>query len=206
MDTIVLSQTMVTVAASAASFAIVGIITPGPNNFMLTLSGARFGFRKTIPHLLGIQVGFSGLILLLALGLSQVFLAYPTVQTVMRYVGAGYMVYLAGIIFVGDFSANNNGKARPLTFYEAMLCHVINPKSLCLGIAAISTFTLSGDQYWLSALTVVTVFFILCLPCICLWALLGQGISHWLINDNAKLIFNLAMAALLIASIYFVFV
>lgn len=206
MGTIETLHTMAAVAGSCTGFAVAGSATPGPNNLMLTLSAARFGTRRTVPHLLGVAVGFTSLVAVCALGLGQIFIAYPTVQTVMRYIGAAYMLYLAWLILGSDVSGSESRRARPLTFIEAFLFQYINPKAWLVGVGAVSSFTLSGDLYWPSAFAVVVTFGVLILPCISLWVWFGSSTRQYLAVPSRRKLFNALMAMLVVISIVFIFV
>ena len=107
-----------------ASFYTVMFITPGPNNAMLTASGIKFGFKKTIPHLIGIPTGHIFQIALMCLGLGKIFQTYPFIQEYLKYICALYLLYL-GYKIIGSFKNINNEKSRPLKLYEASLFQFI---------------------------------------------------------------------------------
>jgi threonine/homoserine/homoserine lactone efflux protein len=98
-----------------ATYSFVMSITPGPNNVMLTASGATFGFRRTVPHMLGVCAGFSFQLLAVCAGLGVIFTQWPELQTVLKWGGAGYLVYM-GWRMLRSGEANAAQSVRPLTF------------------------------------------------------------------------------------------
>src|SRR6185312_10694880 len=117
-----------------ATYSFVMSITPGPNNVMLTASGATFGFRRTIPHILGISVGFGAELLAVCAGLGAIFNHWPYLQTVLRWVGAAYLIYLGIKMLGGSGAANSRSSSRPVTFFEAALFQFLNPKAWVMTI------------------------------------------------------------------------
>lgn len=125
-----------------ALFALVTSITPGPNNTMLLASGVNFGFNRSIPHILGISCGFFVLVLAVGLGLGAVFEAYPVLYSVLRYVGAAYLLYLAWkIARSGPMSETEQGQGKPISYWGAAAFQWVNPKAWVMAVGAISTYT-----------------------------------------------------------------
>ena len=139
-------------------FAFVSSITPGPNNTMLLASGVNFGFNRSIPHILGISCGFFVLVLAVGLGLGAVFEAYPLLYSVLRYVGAAYLLYLAWkIARSGPMSEEQQGQGQPLGYWGAAAFQWVNPKAWIMAIGAISTYTpLQG--YFTNVIVIAAVF------------------------------------------------
>jgi threonine/homoserine/homoserine lactone efflux protein len=165
-----------------ASFIFVGSITPGPNNLMLAASGVGFGLKRTIPHMLGVCVGFFVLVLACGLGIGALLMQTPTAATALKVAGSGYLVYLAWMLR-GNFAAEAGGtRTRPMSFSAAVAFQFANPKAWLMGVTAASAFlpSLGGDwaALGLLCLVVCTVNF----PCITSWAVLGSTIRSRL-ND-----------------------
>ncbi|MCY1401883.1 Cysteine/O-acetylserine efflux protein [compost metagenome] len=185
-----------------ALFAFVSSITPGPNNTMLLASGVNFGFRRSIPHALGISVGFMVLVVAVGLGLGEVFKAVPMAYTVLRYVGGAYLLYLAWKIATsGPVSQETGTTGQPLGFWGAAAFQWVNPKAWVMAIGAITTYTPS-QGYFVNVFIIALVFAIINLPSVCFWAGCGSALRNLLRNPRWLMSFNLLMAALLVISLY----
>jgi threonine/homoserine/homoserine lactone efflux protein len=182
-----------------ATYSFVMSITPGPNNVMLTASGAAFGFRRTIPHMLGISVGFGVELLAVCAGLGAVFTRWPELQTVLRWVGALYLLYL-GVRMLSSGFANTDVSQRPVTFLEAAVFQFLNPKAWVMTITAATLFlpheigVLAAGAYMLAVMVVMN------LPCIAVWALFGSSLRRFLERPASRMGFNAAMAVALTAT------
>lgn len=185
-----------------ALFALVTSITPGPNNTMLLASGVNFGFNRTIPHMLGITCGFFSLVLAVGLGLGAVFQTYPLLYTVLRYVGAAYLVYLAWkIAHSGPVSDGGAGENKPISYWGAAAFQWVNPKAWIMAIGAISTYTpLQG--YFFNVVVIAAVFALINLPSVSLWVVCGSLLRNLLQDRRWLRVFNWGMALLLVASLY----
>ena len=185
-----------------ALFALVTSITPGPNNTMLLASGVNFGFNRTIPHMLGITCGFFSLVLAVGLGLGAVFQTYPLLYTVLRYVGAAYLMYLAWkIAHSGPVSDNGAGEHKPISYWGAAAFQWVNPKAWIMAIGAISTYTpLQG--YFFNVVVIAAVFALINLPSVSLWVVCGSLLRNLLRDRRWLRLFNWGMALLLVASLY----
>jgi threonine/homoserine/homoserine lactone efflux protein len=185
-------------------FSFVSSITPGPNNLMLMTSGLNFGFRRTLPHFLGVGLGFTFMVLLVGIGLSQVFARVPVLLVALKWVGAAYMVYLAiKIARSGPLKSGGAGE-KPITFLQAAAFQWVNPKAWIMAVTACATYT-DPDRYSLSVLLVAAVFGMVNIPCIAVWVGFGAGLRKALSDPKTLKIFNVSMAMLLIASLYPVF-
>lgn len=188
-----------------ASFAFVTSATPGPNNIMLTASGANFGFVKTIPHIAGIVAGVALLNLCIGLGLGALFQQFPIFQQLLKVAGSAYLLWLAFKLlkfsYVSD-SADNNKK--PFSFFQALSFQSINPKAWVMVISANASFSLSGDQYWVSVWFIILVFALVGPPSIMIWAAFGQLIRRYLGNPTFLRAFNITMATLTAACVIFI--
>ncbi len=189
--------------AAFTLFAFVSSITPGPNNTLLLASGVNFGFRRSIPHALGVSIGFMLMVLAVGLGLGAVFKAVPVAYTVLRYAGAAYLLYLAyRIATSGPMSADGSaGERRPMSFLAAAAFQWVNPKAWVMAIGAITTYT-PADGYIANVFVVALVFAIVNLPSVCLWVGCGSALRRVLQERRWLMLFNGLMAALLVASLY----
>ncbi|RMO02235.1 Amino acid transporter LysE [Pseudomonas cannabina] len=189
-----------------ALFAFVTSVTPGPNNMMLLASGVNFGFSRTLPHMLGISVGFFVLVLAVGFGLGSVFRAWPVLYTLLRYVGAAYLLYLAWKIATSGPAAENvESKGEPFSFMNAALFQWVNPKAWIMAIGAISTYT-PMQGYFYNVVVISAVFALINLPSVGIWAGFGSLLRNVLRDPLGLRIFNGVMAALLVASLYPLFV
>ena len=182
-----------------AAFALVSSITPGPNNLMLMASGANFGFRRTIPHMLGIGIGFGVMVILVGLGLVRIFDAFPVTHLILTVVGTGYLLWLAWKIAHAAAPDSARAGARPFTFLQAALFQWVNPKAWQMALTAITLY--APDRSAMAILWVGLVFAVINLPSVSIWTVLGQQVRHILSSPARLLTFNWSMAALLVASL-----
>lgn len=189
---------------SAYVLATVG--TPGPNNIMITASGANFGIKRSVPHIFGIGLGFIFMQVLVGLGLGQVFTVYPMIHDVLRYVGAAFLLYLAYKIAT---SKNNLGKGEtaktPMTFMQAAAFQWVNPKAWVMVIGAIASFISVDGQKFVELGIMIIVNLLVSIPLIFGWCLFGLAIGKILKTDFAFKMFNYAMAGLLVLTIITLF-
>ena len=184
-----------------ATFCFVSSITPGPNNLMLLASGANFGFRRTVPHLLGVCLGFAAMVFLVGLGIGSLFTAYPALYDALRAVAIVYMLWLAWRIATSDGLGDAAGSARPMSFLEAVAFQWVNPKAWAMALGAIAAFV--TPEAFFAGVTIVTVVFATVnLPCIASWAGFGVVLRRFLDRPWALRVFNVTMAVLLVASLY----
>jgi len=179
------------------SFYFVMFVTPGPNNAMLTASGIKFGFKRTLPHLIGIPCGHIVQITLVCLGLGKVFQVYPYIQEVLKYVCAAYLLYL-GYKIIGSFSEHKKDSSRPLKLYEAALFQFVNPKAWTVAIMVASGFFPKEEILIIAILFSTLTAAIVCFPSICLWALFGSSIRLMIKNTKIKKIVEFLLAFLLL--------
>ncbi|NBA96704.1 LysE family translocator [Pseudomonas sp. R5(2019)] len=185
-----------------ALFAFVSSITPGPNNTMLLASGVNFGFRRTIPHAVGISVGFMVMVMAVGFGLGEVFKAFPMTYEVLRYVGAAYLLYLAyKIATSGPLATEMAASRQPMGFWGAAAFQWVNPKAWVMAVGAITTYTPS-QGYIFNVITIAVVFALINMPAVCVWAGFGSALRNVLQNPRWLMVFNLLMAALLVLSLY----
>ena len=179
------------------SFYFVMFVTPGPNNAMLTASGIKFGFRRTLPHLIGIPCGHIVQITLVCLGLGKIFQIYPHIQEVLKYVCAAYLLYL-GYKIIGSFAEHKKDGSRPLKLYEAALFQFVNPKAWTVAIMVASGFFPKEEILIIAILFSTLTAAIVCFPSICLWALFGSSIRLMIKNTKIKKIVEFLLAFLLL--------
>jgi len=185
-----------------ALFALVTSITPGPNNTMLLASGVNFGFNRTIPHMLGITCGFFVLVVAVGFGLGAVFQTYPLLYTLLRYVGAAYLLYLAWkIAHSGPVSESEKGESKPISYLGAAAFQWVNPKAWIMAIGAISTYT-PMQGYFTNVIVIAAVFALINLPSVSVWAGCGTLLRNVLKDRRWLRLFNWGMALLLVASLY----
>ncbi len=181
------------------AFGIAAAFTPGPNNIMLAASGMNFGFLRTAPHMGGIVIGFTAMLLAVGLGLGAFFVAYPLAQTALKIIGVAYLLWLAWRI-ANAAPADPSQRARPITFIEAALFQWVNPKGLVAVISTISIF-IRPESAASDVFIVALVFFAVSIGAVVSWTAFGTALRGF-IHDRRKLrIFNIAMAVLLITSI-----
>ncbi|MBD8494117.1 LysE family translocator [Pseudomonas syringae] len=185
-----------------ALFALVTSITPGPNNMMLLASGVNFGFRRTLPHMLGISTGFMVLVLAVGFGLGSLFQTWPVLYTLLRYIGGAYLLYLAWKIATsGPANEDDKPQGKPMSFMAAALFQWVNPKAWVMAIGAISTYT-PMQGYFTNVLVIAAVFALINLPGVSIWAGFGSLLRNVLRDPRGLRIFNGVMALLLVLSLY----
>jgi len=184
-----------------ATFCFVSSITPGPNNMMLLASGANFGFRRTLPHLMGVSLGFGAMVLGVGLGVGSIFTAYPALYDVLRVVACAYMLWLAYRIATASGIGDGKATARPMSFVEAVAFQWINPKAWAMALGATTAFVAPGE-FVVGVLIVTAVFTAINLPCVASWAGFGVVLRRFLDRPWTLRAFNVTMAVLLVASLY----
>jgi threonine/homoserine/homoserine lactone efflux protein len=182
-------------------FVVVTTITPGPNNTMLLASGVNFGFRRTVPHILGISAGVVVLMLCVGLGLGEAFRHIPVLYTVLETASVAYLLYLAWKIGTSGELKVKRGEHRPMRFHEAIAFQWINPKAWMMVLTAVTTIRLSTD-FNVNTVIMAGLFYVIGLPCICVWAAFGTGVRRFLSNPQRMRAFNIAMALSLVLSMY----
>jgi len=192
--------------ASIVTFAVSMSISPGPNNLMVTASGANFGFLRTVPHMLGVSFGFPAMLLAVGLGLGQALAAWPQVHEVLRYVAAAYLLYLAWRIATAGGPGNPEARSRPFSFLQAALFQWVNPKAWVIALSAVATYTTVEEDALVQILVIGGVFVVAAFLSLCLWAAFGTLIAGVLTSPRALRAFHLFMAALLVLSLVPVFV
>lgn len=186
-------------------FAFASSLTPGPNNLMLMASGVNFGFKLTLPHMLGVSLGFVLMAILVGLGVMQLFDAFPISYDVLKVLSVLYMVFLAYKIATSSNSMEGKKtKAQPMTFMQAVMFQWVNPKAWTMALTAISVY--APTKSVTSIVLVSFIFGLVNFPCISCWVGLGTKIKRLLRQKRSLKIFNYTMATLLVLSLYPVFI
>ena len=189
--------------SALATFYFTMFVTPGPNNAMLTASGMKFGFVKTLPHAIGIPLGHIVQIGLTCFGLANLFLIYPQVQFYMKILCFLYLLYL-GWKMIGSFSMVREKTGRPLKFYEASLFQFINPKAWSIAVTVASGFFPSEENIFVGVSFVTITAAVICFPTISLWVLFGSGLRKFVNNVRIKKIVEYLLAMLLVITGLFI--
>ena len=182
-------------------FAIVMFFTPGPNNIMVLSSGLTYGFRRTVPHIAGITVGFAFMVGAVGLGFGTVFLAYPILQTILKYAGAAYLIYLAIVIAMSGPPKPEEGDGRgPMTFWGAAMFQWINVKGWVMVIGTITAYAAIAAFPWNIAIQ-AALSLAMGIVSTSIWTLFGSALRPVLTSPVAVRTFNIVMAILLLASL-----
>jgi threonine/homoserine/homoserine lactone efflux protein len=179
--------------------------TPGPNNILVASSGVNFGFRATIPHILGITVGYPAMLLVVGLGLAKAFIAVPSIHTVLKYVCVLYLLYLAWRIAMASAMREASRAIRPWTFVQAAAFQWVNGKGWVVALSAVTTYTVVNSTLPLQVLALSAIALIITVASVCVWTLFGSLLRQSLHTERRRRWFNYSMAALLVASIIPVF-
>jgi threonine/homoserine/homoserine lactone efflux protein len=175
-------------------------ITPGPNNLMIMSSGLNHGVGRSLPHLLGICVGFPAMIIAIGLGLGALFSQLPILHEIIRWVGIAYLLYLAWVI-ANTKEMGSAGSSKPFTFLQAVAFQWVNPKGWIMAVGALAAFTTPDGQIWAEAAKIALAFLTIGGPCIVVWMLFGVGLKRLLTEPRHLRVFNVVMGLLLVVSI-----
>jgi threonine/homoserine/homoserine lactone efflux protein len=181
------------------SYYFVMFATPGPNNAMLTASGIKFGFQKTLPHLLGIPFGHVIQITMVCFGLGSVFQKFPQIQLYLKWVCFFYLIFL-GWKILGSISSNEKESGRPLKFFEAALFQFINPKAWVVALTAATAFFPTEETFVIGTIFVAVTAPFVCFPSICIWAIFGSSIKLIIQNTKIKKTVEYLLALLLVVT------
>lgn len=185
--------------SALVGFAVVSSVTPGPNNLMLMTSGANFGFRRTIPHMAGISVGFGVMLILVGIGLARVFEMWPVTLLMLKIASISYLLFLAWKITRAGTPGKGETSGKPFTFLQAAAFQWVNPKAWAMALSAISLYADSSSL--MSIALVALVFMLINFPNVSMWALIGTKVQAFLSSPRRLGIFNWSMAVLLVASV-----
>jgi len=182
-----------------AGFALATSITPGPNNLMLMASGANFGLRRTVPHMLGVALGFVFMAILVGVGLAGLFQTYPQAVTALEIVSVLYMLWLAWKIAHAAPPTERATAGTPMTFLQAVAFQWVNPKAWAMALTAVTVY--APDRSLWSVVLVSVIFGVINLPSVGLWVIVGQQMRRLLTNRRRLVLFNRTMAGLLVLSL-----
>jgi threonine/homoserine/homoserine lactone efflux protein len=186
-------------------FATVMFFTPGPNNIMVLSSGLTYGFRRTVPHIAGIAIGFAFMVGAVGLGFGTIFIAYPVLQTILKYAGVAYLIYLAAVIAMSEpVTPGQDNRRGPMTFWGAAVFQWVNVKGWVMVIGTITVYAGIARFPW-NIVMQVALSLLLGMMSTSIWTLSGSSLRSFMTSPRAVRAFNIVMAALLLASLYPVF-
>ncbi len=183
-------------------FAFASSITPGPNNLMLMASGANYGLRRTLPHMLGISIGHAFMVAMVGIVLLRVFETYPVLNIVLKVLSATYMLWLAWKIANAVPPEAKEVTGKPFTFLQAAAFQWVNPKAWFMAITAISAYAPQDRGIVVGSVIVAVIFAAVNLPSVTVWAWIGVQVRRWLGTARRLRVFNVSMAVLLVVSLY----
>jgi threonine/homoserine/homoserine lactone efflux protein len=182
-------------------FAFVAGITPGPNNALLMLSGAHWGFRATLPLFLGIVLGFPLMFFAVGMGLGNAFKTWPVLHLVLKVVSVAYLLWLAWSLARAGSPDIASGQAKPVSFLGAAGLQWVNPKAWLIAVSVMSVYVPVGAPPLPAVLSIMLVLFLVAIPCALTWLLFGTAVAGFLTNPRRVFVFNLTMALFLVLSI-----
>ena len=181
-------------------FAFVSAFTPGPNNIMLAASGANFGFRASLPHILGVSAGFTSLVIAAGFGLSGLFVIFPNFYSILKIISLFFLIY-----FTFKIGTSGRTKAQqrdhPLQFWQAAIFQLVNPKGISVIISSVTAYTSSANEVANEIFVLFVVFSFVTIGSTCTWTLFGMIIGQALNSEKRLRLFNCTMASLLFASL-----
>ncbi|KGT91024.1 alcohol dehydrogenase [Erwinia typographi] len=188
---------------SMLGFLWVAAITPGPNNMLLTASGANFGFLRSLWLLIGIMIGMQVMLLMVAFGIGGLILLYPSLHLVLKIAGSAYLLWLAWKIGTAKYEKleTDNAPAAPMPFWQGGLLQLINPKAWLMALGAVASFSLAGEAYRGSVVAISIGMALVNVVSGLIWLGFGSLIGRILRSRRAWTIFNLAMGALTAACV-----
>jgi threonine/homoserine/homoserine lactone efflux protein len=195
---------MLTEWASPILFTVVAAYTPGPNNFLASHSGFNFGFKKSIPLILGVAFGWTTLIVLLELGLILVFKQYSIIQKIIQIVGTLFVFYLAYKISFSKSDEEDQSKT-PITFFDTFIFQFLNPKGVIFATVIVATY-IKPEESFLTTAVITFILFVIALTSIIFWTLLGKYLRNFATSEKFIKFFNYSMSFLLIVCIILFYV
>ncbi len=176
-------------------------ITPGPNNIMILASGLNFGTYKSLPHYLGVCIGFPIMVVLVGLGFGFVFERFPFIHTFIRVIGIAYLLFLSWKVANSSPNSLDAKQAKPLTFLQAVLFQWVNPKAWIMATSAVAAFTSGSYDIFIQVLIIGLIFMMVAFPCTGAWLFFGVWLKKIFQNPSHQKTFNILMASLLVLSI-----
>ena len=189
-----------TTFAGLTLFVAVVSMTPGPNNLMLAASGANFGFRASLPHILGVSAGFISLVIAAGFGLANLFASFPILYDILKIISFIFLVYLAWRI--GSAGRTQTQRPNePLRFWQGAMFQLVNPKGVSVIISSVTAYTSSATAVANEVFVLFIVFSIVTIGSTCAWTLFGLVIGQILYTQRRLRLFNITMAGLLLVSL-----
>jgi threonine/homoserine/homoserine lactone efflux protein len=182
-------------------FAFSTTITPGPNNVMIMSSGVNYGIKASMPHWLGICLGFPLMVMLVGLGFGVIFERYPHLHQLIKAAGIAYLLWLAWHIATAEPKAIKQGTRKPFSFIQAVLFQWVNGKAWVMATGAVAAFTSVGGVFWIDVSIITLAFLLMAFPCVGLWLVCGAALRKVLTKPLFQRIFNISMAVILVLSI-----
>ena len=187
---------------SIVSFTLATVLTPGPNNIMMLSSGLTFGYKKTIPHMIGVAIGFPLMVIAVGLGIGVMFESFPIVYKVLKYIGISYLLWMAyKIATSNDSYENKTQNTKPFTFIQAALFQWLNPKAWIMAISSTTSFIVSNHNTTLQVLIIAFIYFLSGIISTNTWTLGGVFLNKFIKNRNSVKIFNITMALFIVLSV-----
>ncbi|KEQ14066.1 LysE family translocator [Endozoicomonas numazuensis] len=183
------------------AFAFSSTVTPGPNNVMIMTSGMNYGTRQSLPHFLGICLGFPLMVLCVGLGLGAVFDLFPALHDIIKVLGIAYLLYLAWLIAKSAPADLKGSQTKPLTFMQSALFQWVNPKAWIMATGAVAAYTTVSGDVFLQVLVIALAFLLTSVPCVGAWLFFGVRLKKVLQQPSYQRVFNITMALLLVLSI-----
>ena len=191
-----------TMIISITFFALASTMTPGPNNIMLLSSGLTFGYKRTIPHALGVTFGFPIMVICVGLGVGELFEVFPLIYTILKVVGISYLLWMAWHIANAKGAPNTeNIKDEPFTFLQAALFQWVNPKAWVAAIASTAAFITDHKIASMQVTIISCIYFFCAILSTNSWSLGGVLLKRFIQNERLVQIFNITMAILIVGSI-----
>lgn len=191
--------------AGLVLFAFAGSVSPGPNNAVLWASGLRFGFRRTVPHVLGTAIGIGLLVVGVAAGVGVLVETVPAVELALKLLGSAYLLYVAFLV-VGRGAMGRSSVAQPLTLWQGVLFQCVNPKAWIFAVAAVGTFLPPALHRLAGVAALTLVLMVVVVGSSSIWAAGGAALGRILDDDRRRRAVNVALAILLVASVALIWV
>lgn len=197
--------------ASLVSFAFISSITPGPNNLLLMSSGALFGWRRTLPHLGGVLLGFAILLSCVIFGLGAAVQEWPWLLTIVKILGATWLGWMSlkylrlGIGRPENVSGPDKVPiSRPFRLYEAVLFQWINPKALVAAVSSAGVFFSIAESTYLRAGIIVGVFFLAGAISCSSWMMAGDTLNRFMASGKSASLINLCMGFVILMTAFYI--
>ena len=196
---------MKTELVALVGFAFAGSVSPGPNNAVLWASGMRFGFRRTVPHVLGTALGIGGLALGVAAGIGAVLKAVPAAELALKAVGSAYLLYVALMVLRGG-GIGRAEVTHPMTIWQAIAFQCVNPKAWIFAIAAVGTFLPTAPPWAIAVTMLTSILMLVVVGSSSIWAAGGAALGRVVDNDRARRAVSVVLAGLLVVSVALIWI